>query len=72
MPSKKIDNNFKSHDLNWGQILNCKQIREDAKELAKTIDLFVPECKEKELALTRLEEAMFWANAGIARQEDKK
>jgi hypothetical protein len=28
----------------------------------------VPEGREKSLALTRLEEALFWSNAGIARE----
>lgn len=32
------------------------------------IDL--PACRERSLAITRLEEAMFWANAAIARQAD--
>lgn len=37
-------------------------------EAAKTIDEKAPDSREKSLAITKLEEAMFWANAAIARQ----
>jgi hypothetical protein len=42
-------------------------IRSMAKELALKIDDEVPDGREKSLALTKLEEAVFWANAGISR-----
>jgi hypothetical protein len=37
-------------------------------ELALELDEVLPEGREKALVLTKLEEALFWANAGIARQ----
>lgn len=43
-------------------------VRGRALELAKWIDETVPAGREKSLAITHLEEVMFWANAAIARQ----
>lgn len=37
-------------------------------EVALELDGLVPEGREKSTAITKLEEAMMWANAGIARQ----
>lgn len=44
-------------------------IRDKSKELAFLITQCVPDSREKALALTNLEQAAFWANAGIARNE---
>lgn len=36
--------------------------------LANNIDSAVPDGREKTLSITNLEQAMFWANGGVARQ----
>lgn len=43
------------------------RIRSFCHHLAKEINDTVPDGREKALALTKLEEVMMWANAGIAR-----
>jgi hypothetical protein len=43
-------------------------VREACATLADLLNGWVPEGREKSLALTNLEQVMFWANAGIARQ----
>lgn len=44
-------------------------VREACANLAHKIDRDVPPGREKALALTNIEQAMFWANAAIARAQ---
>ncbi|WP_306358680.1 MULTISPECIES: hypothetical protein [unclassified Nocardia] len=44
-----------------------EQVRAACRDLAGVFDQAVPEGREKALALTHLETAMFWANAALAR-----
>lgn len=44
-------------------------IRQNILEIAVGICQSCPESRERSLALTHLEEAVFWANAAIARNE---
>jgi hypothetical protein len=67
MDKEDIDNRFMYHAPKLGQMEMYQDIRTLAKELALEIDEVVPEGREKSLAITKLEEAVFWANAGIAR-----
>ena len=62
-----IDRNFKYHAPKPGQPAVYQVIRDKAKELAVLIQVEVPEGREKSVAFTKLEEAVMWANAGIAR-----
>lgn len=64
-----IENNFSYHAPKEGQPAKYEAIRNKAKELAYLIEEQVPNSREKSLALTNLEQATFWANAGIARNE---
>ena len=43
------------------------EIRRVCQNLGADILGLVPESREQSLAMTKLEEVMFWANAGIAR-----
>ncbi|MFB5761042.1 Acb2/Tad1 domain-containing protein [Paenibacillus medicaginis] len=62
-----MENNFTYHAPKPGQPDTYEAIREKAKELAYLIDELVPNSREKSLAQTKLEEAVMWANAGVAR-----
>jgi hypothetical protein len=46
-----------------------EQLRKEAGLLAGTINNYCPESREKSLAITKIEEAVFWANSAIARRE---
>lgn len=67
--NQQIENNFKYHTPKEGQPAKYEAIREKAKELAYLIDAKCPNSREKSLAMTKLEEAVMWANAAIARNE---
>jgi hypothetical protein len=42
-------------------------VRNECHRLADLLNTFLPEGREKSLAITHLEETMFWSNAAIAR-----
>ena len=39
--------------------------------VAALLNSRIPDSREKSLAVTALEESMFWANAGLARMNDE-
>lgn len=63
----RIQNDFKFHPADEAKGQTHQAVREACELAAHKINSLVPESREKSLALTKLEEAMFWANAGIAR-----
>jgi hypothetical protein len=50
-----------------GQPEKYEDIRSGALEMAQYINQICPDSREKSLAITHLEEVVFWANAAIAR-----
>ena len=64
-----INNRFTYHSPKNDQPQRYEELRALAKVLALSILERVPESREQSLALTNLEQAIFWANAGIARNE---
>lgn len=64
-----IEKNFTYHPPKPGQPERYGVIRMEAKELAMVIDKCCPDSRERSLAFTKLEEAVMWANAAIARNE---
>jgi len=67
MATYNLENNFTYHAPKEGQPEKYTQIRETAKHLAATILELCPESRERSVALTELETAVFWANASVAR-----
>lgn len=65
---QRIENDFTYHRPPAEVGPTFVEIREKAKELARLIANKVPRGREQSSALTRLEEAVMHANAGIARQ----
>ena len=67
--SADIDNRFTYHAPTGDQPQRYVAIREKAKELAELIVASSKPSREQSLAITNLEQAVMWANAGIARNE---
>jgi hypothetical protein len=63
----ELTKRFTYHAPKEGQPLLYTALREEGKNLASLIVRTTPESREQALALTKLEEAIFWANAAIAR-----
>ena len=63
----RIENDFTFHPPKKGQTEKYSEIRSEAKNLAKLIINICPAGREQSTALSKLEEMVFWANAGIAR-----
>lgn len=64
-----IEKAFTYHAPKEGQPQRYVAIRGKAKELAELIGESCPDSREKSLAFTKIEEAVMWANASIARNE---
>lgn len=62
----QIENSFTYHAPKEGQPEVYELLRYRAKELAHLINEYVPDGREKSLAITKLEETVMWANKGIA------
>lgn len=64
-----IDNMFTYHSPKPDQPERYEKIRNAARELAHLINEMAPDSDEKTIAIHKLEEAVFYTNAAIARHE---
>ena len=64
-----LDRRFNYHPPKPDQVEKYTAIRASVKEVAELINSACPESRERSLSITKLEEAIFWANASIARNE---
>ena len=62
-----LENRFTYHAPKPGQPQTYQGLRSAALGLAKLIEASCPDSPERNLALVRLDETVFWANASIAR-----
>jgi hypothetical protein len=69
---EQIDRAFSYHPpRSQGVIDDMTALRYGAKALAEAIDERAPDSREKSVALTKIEEAVMWANAAIVRNQDR-
>ena len=68
-----IVHNFKYHPPTGSAVVTHERVRAKARELALLIDETLPAhaTREKATAITKCEEAMMWACAGIARHSSE-
>jgi hypothetical protein len=67
MDKLDLENRFTYHAPKGDQPERYQTIRSMCGSLAGYLNEAVPESREKSLAITHLEEVVFWANAAIAR-----
>lgn len=70
MDYKDIEKRLNHYDFDEDKKIRSLNIRNSAKQLAYIIVNVCPEGREMSLSLTRLEEAVMWANASIARMDE--
>jgi len=71
MDSAELEKRFRSHNVPLEDIDTMEWLRAQAKFFAEDILDRTLESREQSLALTKLEEAVFWAIAGLARNGSK-
>lgn len=69
MQKELIDFCFIHHPPRPDQIKKYDTVRSRFKEMAEMIKNICPETRERDQSMVNLEQAMFWANASIAREE---
>lgn len=69
MDDQELDRRFNYHRPDAAAQAAHQQVRQGARYLAELLDTVLPEGREKSLAFTNLEQAMFWGNAAIARDQ---
>jgi hypothetical protein len=69
MTDEELANRFTYHAPKKDQPARYEKIRFNGRNLAEMVNELCPDSREKSLSLTKIEEAVMWANAAIARNE---
>lgn len=70
MDAADIENRFAFHAATTDEKRDAHtSVRQQCRRLADALNASLPEGREKSTAITKLEEVMFWANAGLARNK---
>lgn len=64
-----VESHFTYHPPTEEKVKKCKSIRLAAMDFMVLINELCPESREKSLVMTKIEEAVMWANAAISRNE---
>lgn len=67
---RRLDEAFTYHETLPGQLPRYRTLRSRARELAYLIVSYTPQGREQDVAIQKLEEAVMFANAAIARGEE--
>jgi len=67
LSQEEISDRFHYHAPSPEGIKIHAELSEAFTELATLVDIICPDGREKSLAITNLEQAKFWASAGVAR-----
>lgn len=62
-----LQNRFQYHKPDGPRVDAHQDVRQTCQHAAFVFFSLLPDGREKALAMTKIEEAMFWANAAIAR-----
>lgn len=62
-----LEHRFSYHKPTDDKVIDHALVRERGLLFAKTVLESAPDCRERSLAITKIEEAVMWANAAIAR-----
>lgn len=69
--SAELDNRFRYHSPRGAaRKTQHERVRSACRALAEEFDQELPNGREKAIVMTKIEEAMFWANAALARSPE--
>lgn len=66
---ESIEKRFQARTPSADQAGRCERFRDAARELALFAAELSPVCRERSTALTKIEEAVMWFDAAVARNE---